>query len=1194
MNDIFKRLFSHFKEQNIDDSQNPWAGLASYEDPEIAERKLKFCGRDDDSYDLVRLIMGNVFVTLYGKSGIGKTSLLNAGVFPELREEQYTPMSIRLGIRDEEQSYQTIIVETVERIVNRTETVNVIDEQQDQQSVDYLWNYFARHRFYDKYDKPTTPVIVFDQFEEVFRGHRDKAEVLLRQLDYLNDKDHTLDSCEVDSHPYRYEQNFRFVVSIREDDLYHFEDSIDNCYLPALKRCRYRLRSLLEEGARDVILIPGEGLFNVGEKDAIAHAIISKSRNDDGSISTNIISLLCSRIYVDFQKLSVDHISPALVDDFIKGNPFERFYNEATRGFSNIEKSYIEDNLVDSTGRRNSNPESDFLLHVKNGAKLLEGKNRILQRISTSSDGRNNRVELIHDSFCEPLAVLKEKREKRRRLKWMAIAAGIVLLCGVITAYILSMASKNLQLEGTNQKLVDSLTQTLAKVEQERDAARLANRQKDSANTLLAFSNMQLDSSITQLSLRKQQLSVANQGFQTNLSRILAEKALALVDEGDSYLGRLIALQALPPFMPYTREAEIALRKTCVVDEAILRGHHDEVYTTCFSPNGNYIVSGSRDQTIRIWDAKTGGQLGTIRDTNSVRSIAFSPDSKKIVSCSGHTIRILDVVTGEQVGNTLAGHNSVINFVAFSPNGKYIISASGVYNERHMVKRYGYDNSIRIWDSKSGRQIGNPLKGHTGRVNSASFSPDGKLVVSASDDNTIRLWDFKTGRQIGNPLKGHTGRVNSASFSPDGKHIVSSSNDSTIRIWDSKSGKQIGNPLKGHTGRVNSALFSPDGKHVVSASDDNTIRIWGSKLGKQLGNPLVGHTNSVRSVSFSPDGKSVLSASLDNTIRIWDATSRNLFPYQRPTQLVKDCQGYAICADGNYALYLTGENTIKKWDVLKTDFVGDSMKIHTDFSCASLSRNGQYAVLAYKDNTIETWDINTKTRMKKSWKVHSNIVNCLSISPDGKKVISVADKNVTIWDAQLGLQVGDPLLHTQDVTSASFSPDGERIISTSGGIIWIWDVRTGKLTEKFLDGNTYLFSALLSPNGNYIASVAFNSISIWDVNKKEIIGRSLIGRNGPGAIISFSPDSKYLFSSDYSFVKIWDVNTGLLVEQPIGLFGRYYVLYNPIGKIVMLDDVHNSIWTYDFPSLKDLIEQTRERFKNRQLTPEERRKYYLE
>lgn len=413
MINIFKRWFSNSKEQDIDDSQNPWAGLASYEDPETAKRKLKFCGRDDDSYDLARLIMGNVFVTLYGRSGIGKTSLLNAGVFPELREENYTPVSIRLGVRDEEhpQSYQTVIVEAIEHVVKRTESIGVIDEQQDQQSIDYLWNYFACHRFYDKYDELTTPVVVLDQFEEVFRGHRDEAETLLRQLDFLNDKDHTLDSCEVNGQPYRYEQNFRFVVSIREDDLYRLEDSIDNCYLPALKRCRYRLRSLSEQGARDAILIPAQGLFLPEEQDRIVDTIVGiiKSKSARG-ISTNILSLICSRIFVEYQKSGVDHITPALVDTFIKGNPFECFYHESTRNFSNREKAYIEDHFVDSTGHRNSVSSNDFFRHLPHGETLLKGDSRILQRISTSMEDGNYRVELIHDSFCE--AILHSKKTR--------------------------------------------------------------------------------------------------------------------------------------------------------------------------------------------------------------------------------------------------------------------------------------------------------------------------------------------------------------------------------------------------------------------------------------------------------------------------------------------------------------------------------------------------------------------------------------------------------------------------------------------------------------------------------------------------------------------------------------------------------------------------------------------------------------
>jgi hypothetical protein len=517
------------------DNQNPWAGLASYQDPEISELKLKFCGRDDDSYDVAKLIMGNVFVTLYGKSGIGKTSLLNAGVFPELREESFTPLSLRLGMRDEvhPQSYQTMITDAIEHLVKHMETFDVVAEQTDQKSVDFLWNFFARHRFYDNNDYQTAPVIVFDQFEEVFRSNRKEAETLLRQIDYINDKDHTLDKCEVDGRPYRYEQNYRFVVSIREDDFYRLEDSIDNCYLPALKRCRYRLRSLSEEGARDAILIPGEGLFKTEEQEGIVNTIIQIARNkDDQSISTNLLSLVCSRIFVDFQKSTAEHISPAIVETFIKGNPFERFYNEATRGFSNREKSYIEDHLVDSSGRRNSIPESDFLLHVKNGAKLLEGNSRILQRINTSSDAGNSRIELIHDSFCEPLALLQEKRRKKRFRKRLLLL--LTVLCIILGSVAISgyMLYTNHALELRNGLIQQSLHITKEQkkfLQKQKDEMSLLN---ESLNRQIKINEIQKDSLNEQLGINEKQKKELEQSLseQQKLSQSLNEKKRELED----------------------------------------------------------------------------------------------------------------------------------------------------------------------------------------------------------------------------------------------------------------------------------------------------------------------------------------------------------------------------------------------------------------------------------------------------------------------------------------------------------------------------------------------------------------------------------------------------------------------------------------------------------------------------------------
>lgn len=436
---ILTHWFSSPTTQEKDVNNNPWAGLASYEDPATAKRKLKFCGRDDESYDVTKLIMGNIFVTLYGKSGIGKTSLLNAGVFPELREKeekQFHPICLRLGMREENgtKNYQAIIIDAIERCVQKVDTISVIKEQINPEAVDYLWNYFARHRFYDTNGIPTTPVIVFDQFEEVFRKHSDRidAETLLRQLDYINDKDHTLDITEVDGIPYCYEQNFRFVVSIREDDLYRLEDSIDNCYLPALKRCRYRLRSLSEEGAKDVILIPGKGIFNPDEQKSIVQKIIGKSRNsNDQSINTNMLSLLCSRIFAENQHATPNSpISLSLVETFMNGNPIEQFYNEAISILPKKTRERLEMGLVTEDGRRKYMDERNYEHYVKNPLvrkHFLEGNYKIFQHTSISSDHSITGIELIHDSFCEAILSLRQKRH-RRRFHFFAILFTLLLL----------------------------------------------------------------------------------------------------------------------------------------------------------------------------------------------------------------------------------------------------------------------------------------------------------------------------------------------------------------------------------------------------------------------------------------------------------------------------------------------------------------------------------------------------------------------------------------------------------------------------------------------------------------------------------------------------------------------------------------------------------------------------------------------
>lgn len=286
------------------------------------------------------------------------------------------------------------------------------------------------------------------------------------------------------------------------------------------------------------------------------------------------------------------------------------------------------------------------------------------------------------------------------------------------------------------------------------------------------------------------------------------------------------------------------------------RGHSASVWSATWSHDGTRIASSGADTTVQVWSASTGRKIYTYpghQHHGGVPSVTWSPDDYRIASASyDKTVQVWSSDNVYQGQITYRKHTDWVISVAWSPNGKYIASGS-------------HDKTVQVWDPDSGDLI-MKYSEHADSVKAVAWSPNSKYIASGSGDKTVQVWDALKGQRI-ITYNGHNSHLLSVAWSPDGSRIASAGWDKTVQVWTAMSGSPIYTYL-GHKDIVVAVSWSSDGRYIASASADKTVQVWNAQDGSLIVT-YTQHTAKLQSVAWSSRGTFIASAGDDTTVQVW-------------------------------------------------------------------------------------------------------------------------------------------------------------------------------------------------------------------------------------------------------------------------------------------------------------------------------------
>jgi len=461
----------------------------------------------------------------------------------------------------------------------------------------------------------------------------------------------------------------------------------------------------------------------------------------------------------------------------------------------------------------------------------------------------------------------------------------------------------------------------------------------------------------------------------------------------------------------------------------------------------------------------------------------------------------------------LRGHTDRVWSVAFSPDGSTLASGS-------------LDGTVRLWDVRHPGSKPVILSGHRLWVTVVAFSPDGRTLASAGDDQTVRLWNL---RQLDAPpvMLHHPGIIWSLAFSPDGQALASGGQDGLIRLWDLRRLDATPTILQGATSAIRSLTFSPDGQTLATGSCDGAVRLWNVSRRDGAAVMLGRHESGcVRSLAFEQSGRILASGGDDQTVRLWSPYSPGASPLVGEAHAAP-VRSVAFSPDGQFLASSGDDQTVRLWDPYNLDAQPTILSVHLSaVGAVAFSSDSRTLASGSDDQTIRLWDLSPPRAAPQVLRGHLRGVESIALSPDGHTLASGGlDNLVVLQDVRRPDAQPTILRHPDDwVTSVAFSPDGSTLATaTYDGAVRLWNVdRPDAASREWT--NPGGVAVAFSPDGHTIASAGNPTVRLRDLRRPDAEPIILNGHENWVGAIAFSPDGGTLASGSLDrTIRIWNL-----------------------------------------------------------------------